>query len=176
MTGQCPEIGQYSLSRDISFPCATNCHTREERIILLTPEFSETTREPFSFCFIAVPDSGGSQALKESIRPPPLSLWPHLLVGGDSPFFIEAVDGVGAGVIARHPRRAGRHAGHPETGGLGFFLQEFENHVTRNMALDDVLADRAGVARIQAWGNPEPALEGVELFVGNIVRLDFKAL
>ncbi len=44
------------------------------------------------------------------------------------------------------------------------------------MTFDDVLADHAGVARVQARGNPEPALEGVELFVGNVVRLDFKAL
>ena len=43
------------------------------------------------------------------------------------------------------------------------------------MALDDVLADPAGVARRQAGGNPKLTLNGVEFIIGNVIRFDFKA-
>ena len=108
-------------------------------------------------------------------RSPAGSLGPDLLVGRDSAIFIKAVDGVGPGIAVPHPRRSGRHTGHPEAGKLGFFLQKLENDIARHMTFDNVLSDHAGMARVQAGRNPDSALQCVEFVIGNIVRLDFEA-
>ncbi len=119
---------------------------------------------------------GRHAAVSQLRRPrrPECSLGPHLLVGRDSAFFIKAVDGVGPGVGALHPRRADRHAGHPEADDLRFFFQQFQNDIARYMALDDVLANYASMARVQARENSEPAFESVEIIGRNIVCLYFE--
>ncbi len=89
------------------------------------------------------------------------------------PIFIESENIEGTGGSA-HSRRTGRHTRHPDARDFRFFLQQAKDHLSRNVTLNDVIADETRVAGPQAAGNAVLGLERVKLLVGDVNDFDFE--